>query len=266
MQNGKTTGNLKHRIAILLGAVGLMPAISQAEFAVNAGVEYFDWTEDTTPKVKETGPMFTLGLAYTQDREKGWLFAYRGKIWGGSADYEGATLFGGTPLKSTTNYEGINNELQARWRRVGTSGSSLDGVLGLGLDLWRRELSSIQKEDYSIGYLRLGIESNANYNGQWTVGLGLKFPFWTYENAHLDEIGFDSNPILHPGREVSPYGSLGYRFTPKFQVVGYYDGFRFGKSNEVQANEIANGLGPTTLFQPSSSMAIYGIKFEYLLR
>ncbi|MBI3526388.1 MAG: hypothetical protein HY067_00270 [Betaproteobacteria bacterium] len=265
MQNGKTGSAMKRWIAILLCTPVLLPAIAHSQLLVNGGVEYFHWNENTTPEVKETGPMFTFGLAYSQEREAGALFAYRGKIWGGSVDYEGATLLGGTPLLSTTNYEGINNEVQVRWRKPGKVGGSLDGVVGLGLDLWRRELTSVQKEDYAIGYLRLGVESGADYNGQWSVGLGIKLPFWTYENAHLEQIGFDSNPILHPGKELSPFGSLGYRFTEKLQVTAYYDGFRFGKSKNVNTNEVATGQ-PIIVFQPASDMSIFGLKLEYRMR
>jgi hypothetical protein len=210
--------------------------------------------------------LYALGLAYTQNREAGVLFAYRGKLWSGEVDYEGATLFGGTPVNSTTNYTGASNEVQARWRKHGNVGGHLDGVLGAGLDVWRRSLSSVQKEDYAIGYLRLGVESGTDELSRWMVSLGFKYPIWTYENAHFDEIGFDSNPILRPGKEISPFGALGYRFTDKLQVVGYYDGFRFGKSGTVQANEISMGLGPTTLVQPATTMSVFGIRVEYLLR
>jgi hypothetical protein len=266
MQYERTGSTLKRWIEVLLFAAALLPAVAHSQLLINGGVEYFRWSETTTPEVKETGPMLTLGLAYTQERDAGALFAYRGKIWGGSADYEGATLFGGTPLQSKTNYEGINNEVQMRWRKAEKLGGSLDGVFGLGLDVWRRELSSVQKEDYAVGYLRLGVESGANFNGLWSVGLGVKLPVWTYENAHFDQIGFDSNPILRPGKELSPYGSLGYRFTEKLQLTAYYEGFRFGQSKQVQANEIAMGLGPTTLIQPQSNMSVFGLKLEYRMR
>lgn len=254
------------RMLRLLPAVALAPACAHAEFLVGAGADYFRWQESGTPEVTEEGYMGSLSVTYLQDKDAGTLFAYRGRLWGGSADYEGATLFGGTPLESTSRYAGIGNELQARYRKASKNGSSLDGVFGVGLELWRRELSSAQKEDYSIAYLRLGIESNANRQGQWAVGLGMKYPVWARENAHLDQIGFDSNPILHPGKELSPYGSLGYRFTANFQVVAYYDGFRFGKSDPVQANEVATGQGPTQLVQPASGMSVFGLKLEYALR
>ena len=252
-------------IALALLAA-LLPCTARAELTLNGGVDYLYWEETSVPKVRETGPLYSLGIGYTQDREAGALFAYRGKLWGGSVEYEGATLFGGAPVQSNTSYVGASNELQARWRKPGKAGGNLDGVLGAGLDVWRRSLSSVQKEDYAIGYLRLGVESGTDELSRWTVALGFKYPIWTYENAHFDEIGFDSNPILHPGKEISPFGSVGYRFTQKLQVVGYYDGFRFGKSAPVQANEIATGQGPTTLVQPDTTMSVFGIRVEYLLR
>lgn len=264
--------------ALPLLAALLAPAMAQAQLVVNAGADYFRWTEDSTPDVKETGSMGFIGVAWTQDKETGTLFGYRGKIWGGSVDYKGATLSGGTPVDARTEYAGISNEVQVRYRKngivtsgmTGTSttilGGSLDSVFGVGLDAWRRKLSSIQREDYYIGYARLGVESNANYKGQWTAGLGVKYPFWTYENAHLRELGFDANPPLHPGKELAPYASLGYRFSPAFQAVAYYEGFRFGRSDTAQVNEVAQGLGPTAIVQPASTMAVLGIRLEYLVR
>ena len=253
------------RIILALFATLLAPASANAELIINGGVEYFRWVEDTNPQVKETGPMGFLGLSYTQDKEAGILFGYRGKIWGGSADYTGAELFTGAPVTSTTDYFGVNNEVQVHYRTAGTNGGNLDGVFGLGLDVWRRQLSSAQKEDYSIGYARVGIESKANYAGQWTAGLGIKYPLWTYENAHFDRIGFDSNPILHPGKELSPYGSIGYRFTQTLQVVGYYEGLRFERSDPVETTYIPTGQA-ASLVQPSSNMSIFGLRLEYILR
>jgi hypothetical protein len=266
MQNRSLRIAGKFLLAALLGTPVLLPAMARAELSLSAGVEYLSWKETTTPEVTESGPLYALGIAYSQDIDAGALFAYRGKLWGGSVDYDGATLFGGTPVESTTDYIGASNELQARWRKPGSRGGSIDGVLGVGLDVWRRSLSSVQNEDYAIGYLRLGLESGTVESSTWSASLGVKYPFWTYENAHFDEIGFDSNPILRPRGEISAFGSLGYRFTPTLQLVTYYEGFRFGKSDPVQTNEVALGLGPTTLVQPATNMSIYGIKLEYVLR
>ena len=266
MQNEKAGIAWKFPIAVVLGAAALLPSIACAELTLSGGVDYFYWKETTVPEVKETGPLYGLGVAYTQNRDAGALFAYRGKLWGGSVNYDGSTLFGGTPVKSTSNYTGLSNELQVRWRKPGKPGGNLDGVLGAGLDVWRRGLSSVQKEDYAIGYLRLGVESGTDDFSKWSVSLGFKYPIWTYENAHFDQIGFDSNPILHPGKEISPFGSLGYRLASNLQIVGSYDGFRFSRSATVQTNEVAMGRGPTTLVQPASTLSVFGIRVEYRLR
>ncbi len=252
--------------SLVLGIYLLAPSLASAELALSAGTEYLRWVERTVPEVKETGLLYALGLGYTQDRERGAVFAYRGKLWLGKVDYEGATLFGGTPVDSNTNYLGLDNEVQARWRRPGKTDGTLDGVFGVGVAAWRRQLSAAQKEDYVIGYVRLGLESGNRNPGRWSASMGLKYPVWTYENAHFNDIGFDSNPILRPGKELSPYGSLGYQFTPAVQLVAYYEGFRFDKSDRVQTNEVAMGLGPTTLEQPASKMFIFGLRLEYLLR
>jgi hypothetical protein len=257
---------LKVVLAVFIGGYALFPALVRAEFTLSAGVDYLNWSETTTPEVTESGLIYAVGLAYTQDRDAGALFAYRGKIWGGKVDYDGATLFGGTPVKSKTDYLGVSNEAQVRWRKAGKPSGNLDGVLGAGLDLWRRTLSTVQTEDYAVGYLRLGVESGSNEISRWTASVGFKYPVWTYLNAHFNDIGFDSNPILHPGKDVAPYGSLGYRFTQSLQVVGYYEGFRFGRSDAVQSNEVASGLGSVTLVQPASTMSVFGIRAEYLLR
>ena len=266
MQDRKLRITGKFLIAVLMATAVLLPSLACAELVLSGGADYFTWKESATPQVKETGTLYALGIAYTQDRDAGALFAYRGKLWGGSVNYQGATLLPPqTPVESTTDYIGVSNEMQARWRKPGKLAGNIDGVLGAGLDVWRRSLSSVQKEDYAIGYLRLGVESGTVDSNTWSVSLGMKYPFWTYENAHFDQIGFDSNPILRPGGELSPYGSLGYRFTPALQIVGYYEGFNFGRSSSVQTNEVATGQ-PTTLVQPASSMSILGIKLEYLLR
>lgn len=253
-------------VAAIAISVLCWPAIGRSELVLSAGVDYLRWVESTSPEVTETGPLAVLGLGYTQNRDAGLLFAYRGKLWGGSVNYDGATLFGGTPVESTSSYLGVTNELQARWRKRGSPGGSLDGVLGLGLDAWRRRLSSVQKEDYLIGYARLGLESGTDEKSRWSAAVGFKYPVWTYENAHFDEIGFDSNPILHPGRELSPYASLGYRLSTSLQLTGYYEGYRLGRSPQVQANEVSLGLGPTALVQPATTMSIYGLRLEYFLR
>jgi hypothetical protein len=61
-----------------------------AQFAMSAGVEYFSEAEDASPiQMRERGPSLALGLAFTQPKRRGFLFACRGKFYAGEADYNG---------------------------------------------------------------------------------------------------------------------------------------------------------------------------------
>lgn len=245
-------------------ALLMLPAAGHAQLALHAGVEYFRWKERTTPAVEETGAMFAFGFDYTQRADAGFLFAYRGRIWGGDVDYDGATLFTGDPVKSTTSYFGVTNELQARWRRPIEDGYFFDLVFGAGWDGWRRELSPIQKEDFDIVYLRLGTDFDTFRTDRWMIGLGVKFPMWAREDAHLTALGFDRNPILKPKRDVSAYAQVGYRFDRNWRVVGYADGYRFRESDAEPVTHATEGA--MFVFQPASSMLNIGVKVEYSLR
>lgn len=236
-----------------------------AESSLSLGAEYFDWKEATSPQVRETGPLVAATIHVLQDKEAGLVLGYRAKIWGGRVTYEGSTLFGNTPVSGKTGYMGISNEFQLRWRRAGEQ-NRLDAILGLGMDNWRRSLSSVQKEDYHIVYGRLGMASAAADVRKWSAGLGVKYPLWTRENAYLNEIGFDSNPLLEPGGQVSAYADLGYRLADETQLVFYYDSFRFRKSPEVQTSAVGGGFSSVSIFQPASTFSVIGIRIEQRIR
>lgn len=246
--------------ALMLALVSIQ---AQAQLAVSAGIEYLKWEEETTPAVTETGPLLALGLEYTWDQPEGFVFRYRGRFYTGDVAYDGAFLFSGTPVKSTTSYLGIDNEIQARYRKPIEDEYWLDLVLGLGWDSWQRKLSASQKEDFDVAYARLGAEFDTHATASWLIGFGVKYPLWIREDAHLTDIGFDSNPQLKPGRDISFYGRLGYHIDRNLRLIAYADGFRFKQSAGVDVNEVALGLGPTVLVQPRSKLFIGGVKLEY---
>jgi len=251
----------------LIGTIALglcMAGPAAGETSVSLGLEYLHWDEDTDPAVTETGPLFALGLGYTQDRNSGLLFAYRGRFYLGEVDYDGAGLFTGMPIQGTSRYTGMANEGQLRWRTRMKQTYRADLLLALGLDVWERKLTSSQSEDYQVGYLRLGGEFDVNEGEGWTAGAGVKYPFYTHEDAHLTNIGFDSNPTLEPGPDVSLFAHLGYRFTDRVSLIAYYDGFRFKKSEEEAVSHPVNGNG--VIFQPASDMTIIGLKLEYRMK
>jgi len=253
------------RLRQLIPAVCLavLPLASNAQWTLSAGVEHLDWEEDTSPTVSEQGLLFTFGVGYTQQRDEGLLFGYRGKLWLGSVDYTGATLLTNQPITGSTGYTGLTNEAQARWRRqLQDRDYRLDLVAGLGIDVWRRELSSVQREDYIVTYVRTGLEVDSVSEHTWMYALGIKYPLWVKEDAHLTSIGFDSNPELNPGGKVSLYTHLGYRLRNQWSIVGYVDGYRISRSNEESVTEVANGYGPMTVYQPASDMLLIGIRLE----
>jgi hypothetical protein len=136
----------------------------------------------------------------------------------------------------------------------------LDFVGTVGLDLWERQLTSVQKEDYSIVFARLGVDYNTRATQGWFASGGVKKPLATAENAHLDDIGFDQNPILRPGKDPSLYAQVGYRFNPHWSVLGYYDSYRFSQSSP---EPVTSGGTRFLVFQPESKMDLLGVRLVY---
>jgi hypothetical protein len=256
---------LKRSILVVAALAGLLAAAkpAQAQFAVSAAVEYFSWTENTSPiEVEETGPMFALGLEWTQRRERGFLGAYRGRFYAGDVDYKGDLLFDpGVRVAGTSSYRGMSNEGQLRYRMPSERGYWLDLVGAAGYDLWERKLSADQQEDYRIAFARLGVEIGPASEIGVTAGLGIKYPFWTEEDAHMQSLGYDQNPKLEPGPDVSLYGHIGYRFRRNLAVVGYVDGFRFKESDPIT---VTNSVASDQFVQPQSTMLVLGVKLQYL--
>jgi hypothetical protein len=246
-------------------ALALWAAAANAGWSASLDIERFKWEEATEPKVTEEGPRVGFSWEYEQLRSAGWQFAYRGQFRQGTVDYTGSFLFTGGAATARTEYTGVVNEAQGIYRFPGNPyGFELVG--GLGWDLWERNILPNQKEDYSVLFLRTGVNFDARANQGWFGGGGLKLPFYVSENAHLDEIGFASNPRLEPQGEVSGYAQLGYRFSPQWSVIGYYDSYRFGESKSVATTN--SGFPGTTfnIFQPSSRVDTLGLRVRFSFR
>ncbi len=243
-------------VGCLLLMLVCVPA--QAHFTLGAGIEYFSWTESTQPiKVKERGPLGVFTIGYTQVKQKGWLFAYRGELYLGEVNYDGALLFApNVPVSSKTKYTGTAHEAQVRYRFP-----AFDVLAALGLDAWNRQLSSNQEEDYRVAFVRLGFEHRNTARG-WLFGAGAKYPVWTQEDAHFTDLGFDQNPKLRPGKDLSGFAHLGYRFNAHWALIGYVDGYRFKESNEVFVS--AGGVPQGSFVQPATDVYVIGLKAQYM--
>jgi len=237
-------------------------AAANAGWSASLDLERFRWQEDTNPSVTEVGPRIGLTLEYEQLRAAGWQFAYRGQFRYGTVDYTGSFLFTGGTATARVEYTGLVNEAQGIYRFPGSS-LGLELVGGLGWDYWQRNILPDQKEDYSVLFLRAGLNVDPRARSGWFGGAGVKFPFYVSENAHLDEIGFDQNPRLEPTGEASPYAQLGYRFSPQWSLIGYYESYRFGESNTVQTTNPAFPGTTFLIFQPASRLEALGLRARY---
>ena len=248
-------------IALAIGTLALGTESVLAEWSVSAGAEHLSWRESTSPSVSETGVRGALGLNWTQNKDAGCLAAYRLKFYKGNVDYDGAFLLTGAPVSGSTHYWGYTNEIQAIYR---TLNNPLEFVGGLGWDSWQRHLSPQQEEDYDVYYVRLGVNINTRIKRGFFGNAGIKYPIYVTEDAHLRGIGIDQNPRLHPRRDVSATGELGYRFNTNWDLIGYYDGWRFSQSNTVTVTSNAALPGTSiNVFQPKSKQDLVGVKLQY---
>src|SRR5205085_7426495 len=107
---------MKHIFAAGFCAALLCSAPAHAGWSITGDVEHFRWAESGDPRVTESGPMFGIGARYNQNRPAGWQFGWRGRLYYGSVDYNGAFLGTNEPAIGTTVYRGVANEGQAIYR------------------------------------------------------------------------------------------------------------------------------------------------------
>ena len=251
---------MRHVLAFL--ALGAIASAAQAGWSVSADVEHFRWRESTDPVVTEKGPRYGLSWDFLGERESGWQFAYRGQFRRGTVDYDGSFLFTRAPATARVRYTGLVNEAQGIYR-LADNPVGLEFVGGLGWDYWERNILPDQQEDYSLVFVRLGLNLDPRAERGWFGGGGFKLPIYVSENARFDELGFDQNPRLEPEPQWSLYAQAGYRFSRAWSLIGYYDSYRFSESKAVAVTTSA--VPGTTFFfvQPQSRMDVYGLRLRY---
>ena len=243
--------------ALTAGAMIAGTAPAWADWSASAGVEGFHWKETTTPGVKENGLRWALDLSWVQHKEPGFTPGYNLKYYVGNVDYTGAFIGTGAPISGETHYRGFTNEFQTIYRGAQ---NPVDFFLALGWDHWDRRLSAAQEENWDVLYTRLGVNVNSLVKQGVFGSLGVKYSAWTRENANLTSIGFNENPRLRPGKDFSFYGTVGYRMSPAWDVVMYYDSYRFKQSNSVA---VTSGGAGFIVFQPESKMDVLGVKLQH---
>lgn len=240
---------------------------ARAELHLGGGLEYFDWREDTTPEVRETGPIVAFHASWTEDKSSGMVFGAKGRIWAGSVDYDGADLGTNQPLSGTTDYFGLGGEGQLRFRRT-VGANHLDLLLGLGWEYWLRQLTRLQSEEYTLLSVRVGAEIGPGGKGAgFLAGIAVKYPIYVHEDANFDEIGARNNPILKPKGAVSATAHMGYRLDSKWQITGYYESVWLRASDAVFVDFPSGSALPAGFYyQPESHMNVLGLRLEYQLQ
>jgi hypothetical protein len=254
---------MKNKLVVLVATLlGLHSPALLAEAGLWAGVEYLHWEERTTPKVTEKGPIAAVGFNWTQDKVAGLLFAYRGKLYAGTVQYEGSLLFSpSTPVTGNTSYSGMEHEGQLRLRKP-KGDYNVEPFIGLGINSWDRELSSFQKEIYNVAYTRAGVEFAPSGKKGLTGGAGVRYALYIDENAYFQNLGYDNNPHLKPKGQLSAFANLGYRINQSFQLSAYYESIKFNDSDPVSVT--LNGAFFSHFYQPGSTLNLFGLRLQYL--
>lgn len=234
---------------------------AQAAWDIGVGPEAYQWIEyptDTSGNPKEFGMRLGLFVNWTQEGDQGLLAAWRAKVYAGTVNYDTFDIDTGKPTSTTTDYLGVASEPQLFYR-YNLGAYKLDQLAGIGLDNWRRRIGGNQIEDYSVLYLRAGLRlarsrREAGFHGE----LGLKYPVSIGEDAHFESLGYTSNPPLSPKPALSGYAEVGYRINSTYDLLGYYDSWRFNRSDDVAVTNTAGATKP--FYQPKSNMDALGIK------
>lgn len=244
-------------------ATALFPFAAMAEWKNSAGVEPYDWQEALhNPPLapSENGSRYALHLNWSEGGDSGLLYAYRARLYAGRAQYDTYAQPSYAPISAQTDYNGMTHEGQLI-SRSNMGNYQLDYVGGLGWDSWRRTINMNQIEDYSIWFLRTGVSLDQPMQGTGFHGSGgLKLPFRTSEDAHLDSIGYNTNPQLEPGKSINLYAELAYRPGKYWDIVGYFDSWRLKQSDAVTAT---SGSTLYSIVQPQSSVSTFGLKAMY---
>ena len=221
-----------------------------AQFKLDVAPEYFYWQEDVNGAKVMDNSGFRIGLeaSYEQPKEKGWLSATRFKLYYGEVDYDGQT-WGGTPLKTTTDYYGGLLEERYGYRWGLGEKQYLDLMGGIGLDFWLRSLNGPggYNEYWLPIYLKAGLEVSPKETG-WIGTLGVKAAVYTTQIADFGRMG-GGTVTVHPGTMPSGYAEAGYKFTKNLSAAVFFDSYWFSKSS------MESGV-----YQPESKSYEVGVK------
>ena len=243
-----------------------------ASFASSEGlylygeVESFTWKEfvDSGARaVRESGPLFGIGLDFSHEFESRIIFSPKGEIFFGDVDYDGHTQ-AGEPVTSNVGYLGFTLDGDLSMKFKVSQRCYLEPFGGLGLRWWVRDIkdgttssgaiASGYTEEWATVYGRLGARGGIDVSKRTLLFLeaGVKLPFYNENTAYLSNAGLGPNITLHPGLQASFFAEAGTKMG-MFRASLFYDSLRFSRSADVVS-------GAYIYWQPQSTMDIYGVK------
>lgn len=250
---------------------------SPSPLALSVGVESFVWKEHSGGQrlLRESGPRLTVGLSLNHLLHGNPAMPYAVEVRGyaGVIDYDGQTQ-AGVPVQTDVNYLGVRAEVIGAHPLWGNARANV--LFGLGADTWVRDIqdgvtangtrASGYQEDYFILYGKLGPGFRfQNGTSRSFLQFGIKYPFYTYETAHLSTVGFDDDANLRPGKKASGFAKwqmMGGKEEGKTRLGAsiYYESYRFSAS---PSKTVSAGSTLFSVRQPESRMDVFGASLEY---
>ena len=247
-----------YRVGLLTGTALILSAnsvLAQWQWNLGFAPEYYYWQENEngTKLLDESGPRYGLDLSGKQIQTESWLWAAELKIYYGRVDYNGQT-WGGTPVKTTTDYLGGFGEMRFGYRWYWTKHQHAELMGGFGLEDWERSLngSGGYDENWMPIYFKAGLELTPDPKG-WMGTLGVKVPFYTDQTVDMSRVG-GPKFNLYPGVEPSVYAELGYQFSKHLFAEAFFDSYWFAQS---PTRDIG---GVLEAYQPESKSYRAGVK------
>lgn len=223
---------------------------------VGVFIQDYKWAEygdDGGRMLEETGNLFGMSLDYASRREKiGWRTG--GRFFLGEVDYDGRT-WSDIPVTTDVFYFGFRGYADAAPVYRLDMGLGLTPFLGLGAELWLRDLEDTRTPDGAAvngarewwgcvyGRLGLGLDYPVAEDMVVFMEAGAKLPIYARNEA---EFRLDGDPTvgLEPEMDFSGFGCVGFRWKA-WGIRLSYDSLRFDRSDTESAGHYA-------LYQPDS--------------
>jgi hypothetical protein len=234
-------------------------------------VESFTWKENGIlgeRPVKESGPRFGLGFTDYRVLRNGLSLRPCFELFGGSVDYDGATLQG-EPFISETYYFGLKGRLDVGYPMGGAK--AFEPFMGIGARYWTRDIQDSttalgapalgHREEWLTLYGRIGIRLMTRFERGSVVRfeIGAQRSLSNNNVYHFSDNTNESDRSFDPGNKTSFFTEAGFH-NGRYSMSLFYETLRFKET--IPEHDSNLGL---YLYQPRVEMVTYGIKVGKML-